>query len=208
MNQGKIVRTSARTIVIILSSIGMLMSFAILKPPADKKTPEKITTRDVLLDVSLFETITLGYSFMVTSTSFNSGVGTEIINNGSFSSALREFFSPWQYESHYQVGNVDPNKTQKTLFLHPLLGYEYNNYLISRGYSNKKAILTSMISIYVFEKGFQGSFETPSMYDFFSYASGISLSILARDVSGRLYRNDHLILKGAGVILNPFLLIS
>ena len=160
------------------------------------------------LDVSLFQAATLSYSFLVTSTSFNSGVGSEILNNGSAARGFEEFFSFWRYETHYQVGNVDPNKSKKTFFWHPLLGYEYANYLLSRGYSPRQTALTSMIAVYIFEKGFQGSFETPSIYDFCSYASGITTSILLHHTGRRLYGSNHFALKVIGLVLNPFFLMG
>jgi len=195
-------------IVIVISTFCALLSFGLLRPPNAHKPHREITPKDIVLDVALFQTATLSYSFLVTSTSYSSGVGLEIMNNGSLSRGLREFFSFWNYESSYQVENIDPNKMKKTFFWHPLLGYEYTNYLMTKGYSKKSALLTSLLAIYIFEKGLQGSFETPSMFDFFSYATGISTSILTHNMSRRLYERDNIIFKGVGLLLNPFFLIG
>jgi hypothetical protein len=191
-------------LIIAVSLICMILSIGLLKPPEIQDTPREITTKDILLDVSLFQTATLAYSFLVTNNKYRSGVGLEIMNNGSLSRGVGEFLSFWKYETDYQVANYDPNKNKKTFILHPLIGYEYTNYLMAKGYSKKMAFLTSFIAIYIFEKGVQGSFETPSMYDFFSYTSGISASILINDFSRRCYENDNYLLKGVGLILNPF----
>jgi hypothetical protein len=126
----------------------------------------------------------------------------------SLSRGLNEFVRFWRYESRYQVENIDPNKTKKTFFWHPLLGFEYTNYLVAKGYGRRRALFTSLLAVYIFEKGVQGSFETPSMYDFSSYASGITASLLLRDASRRLIEHDNPILNGAGFVLNPFLLVS
>ncbi len=201
-------RLSLPTLIIMAVSIFcVLLSFGILKPPQASKQHRKITPKDMLIDVGLFQTATLSYSFLVTSTSYSSGVGAEILDNGSLSRGLNEFFSFWKYESSYQVHNIDPNKTKKTFFWHPLLGYEYTSYLMTKGYSKKSALFTSLLAIYIFEKGLQGSFETPSMYDFFSYASGISTAILTHEMSTRLYEKENPLFKGVGLLLNPFFLI-
>jgi hypothetical protein len=202
-------RLSFPTLIILaVSTFCVLLSFGILKPPETPKQHRRITAKDMLIDVGLFQTATLSYSFLVTSTSYSSGVGAEILANGSLSRGLNEFFSFWKYESRYQVHNVDPNKTKKSFFWHPLLGYEYTSYLMTKGYSKKSALFTSLFAIYIFEKGLQGSFETPSMYDFFSYASGISTAILTHELSRRLYEKENLLFKGVGLLLNPFFLIK
>ena len=46
------------------------------------------------------------------------------------------------------------------------------------------------------------------MYDFFSYASGITTSILIHNTGRRLYESDFIILKGIGLALNPFFLMG
>jgi hypothetical protein len=73
-----------RVCLVIAASIAfILLSLGLLKPPGQKTPERSITTREMLLDVALFQSATLRYSFLVTSTSFNSGVGSEILNNGS-----------------------------------------------------------------------------------------------------------------------------
>jgi hypothetical protein len=69
------------------------------------------------------------------------------------------------------------------------------------------ALLTTLLGVYVLEKGIQGSFETPLAYDMLSYLSGAVLSVAIHHSVEQLY-HKHFLYKPVAVILNPFLLLQ
>jgi hypothetical protein len=132
------------------------------------------------------------------------GIGLELKQNGDAGRGMREFFRFWDYE--YSIPESKMSFKKKNLLLaHPYMGYQFSNYLLAKGYSKKRALLTSAIGVYVLEKGIQGSYETPTAYDLLSYFSGAVISVMVNDHIESLY-HKHFLLKPLAIGLDPFVI--
>lgn len=186
-------------LVIILAAFICLMGV-----PRREGVKSPITIEKMLLDALSFNAAIVGYSMM--SSGYSSGIGLELKQNGEIGRGVGEFMRFWEYE--YSIPSHKMAFKRKNLLIaHPILGYQFSNYLLAKGYTKKKALLTTGLGVYFLEKGIQGSFETPSIYDLFSYLSGAVISVMVNDSVQELY-NRHFLLKPVAVALNPFVLFS
>jgi|GEM_PF-5025270 len=115
-----------------------------------------VKTHEMIRDILSFNGAIVGYSLL--SSGYASGVGLELKQNGDFSRGVKEFFRFWDYE--YRIPEAKAQFKRKNLLIaHPLMGYEFSNYLLSKGYTKKRTLLVTGLSVYLLEKGIQGSFE-------------------------------------------------
>jgi len=132
------------------------------------------------------------------------GIGLELRQHGDMERGVKEFFRFWDYG--YTIPESKASfKKNNLLVIHPVIGYQFSNYLLSKGYSRKMALLTTTLGVYLLEKGIEGSFETPSAYDLLSYFSGAVISVAVNESVEKLY-NRHYLLKPVAVALNPFVM--
>jgi len=177
---------------------------SLLGVPVINKSKLPVRPGVILRDVFVFNAAITGFS-MLPGVS-DGGIGLEVRQNGDFKRSAKEFFSFWDYK--YRVpANKSYFKKDHLLIAHPVIGYQFSNYLLSRGYSKKMALVTTVIGVYFLEKGIQGSFETPLVYDMLSYFSGAVLSVMVNKSVEKLY-HKHLFFKPVAAVLNPFLLFQ
>ncbi len=183
------------SVVVVLLIVGLPGS-------VDEERPVSMIT--MFRDIAAFNGAVVGWSLL--SSGYASGVGLELRENGSFERAAGEFARFWDYE--YEIPREKMSFKKKNLLVtHPLMGYQFSNYLLARGYSRKQALITTALGVYVLEKGVQGSFETPTAYDLLSYMSGAVVSVIVQDHVESLYRS-HWTMKPLAAVLNPFVVFS
>jgi hypothetical protein len=181
-----------------------LVIISLLGVPVNDNIELPVKPGVILLDILTFNGVITGFS-MLPGVS-NGGIGLELKQNGNLKRSVKECFSFWDYE--YRLPSSKSHfKKEHLLIAHPLIGYQFSNYLLSKGYNKKMTLLTTMLGVYVLEKGIQGSFETPSAYDILSYFSGAVISVAVNERVEKLY-HKHFIYKPVAAVLNPFLLFQ
>jgi hypothetical protein len=184
--------------------VAAAVCLAVLAVPLDDHVRRRIGTAETILDILALNGAVVGTS--LASSGYASGVGLELRNNARLARGLTECARFWDYE--YRIPEEKMEWKRKNLLLtHPLMGYEYANFLLAKGYSRKRALLTTAVAVYLLEKGVQGSFETPSAYDLLSYFSGALVSVAVNEGVTALY-HSHPACKPLALAANPFLLFS
>ena len=193
-------KLSMRKLLFLLTVIALI---GILGVPLQESRKSPIKKDTMLIDILSFNAAIVGYSLL--SSGYSSGVGLELKQNGEVERGVGEFFRFWDYEYRIPSSKMD-FKRKNLLIAHPLIGYQFSNYLLAKGYTKKRALRTTGLGVYLLEKGIQGSFETPSVYDLLSYFTGAVVSVLAQNSLERL-SHKHFLLKSVAVAFNPFILL-
>lgn len=189
---------------VILTVSALFLVILLVGIPVSVEKHDHVGAVSMVRDVVMFNSAVVGWSLF--SSGYASGVGLELRENGSFGRAAGEFARFWDYE--YEIpGEKMSFKKKNLLITHPLMGYQFSNYLLARGYSRKQALITTALGVYLLEKGVEGSFETPSAYDLLAYMSGAAVSVVLRDHIESLY-HSHWALKPVAAALNPFVVFS
>lgn len=184
--------------------LAVLVCLALLAVPLAERARRRVGALETALDVLALNGAVVGTSLL--SSGYTSGVGLELRQHGRFERGFAEFARFWDYE--YTIPREKMEwKTKNLLLTHPLMGYQYTNFLLAKGYSKKRALVTTVLSVYLLEKGIQGSFETPSAYDLLSYFSGAVISVAVNASVTSLY-HSHPAFVPLALALNPFLLVA
>jgi hypothetical protein len=188
----------------ILLVLAIVICLALIAAPLTEQARRRVGTGETLLDILALNGAVVGTSLL--SSGYTSGVGLELRQHGRLGRGAAEFARFWDYE--YTIPSEKMVWKKKNLLLtHPLMGYEYTNFLLAKGYSKKRALITTALGVYLLEKGIQGSFETPSAYDLLSYFSGAVISVAVHEGVASLY-HSHPALRPLAIALNPFLLVA
>lgn len=169
-----------------------------------------VTKKEMIFDAFAFNGVSFGYAYVVDLTPghrLDTGMVLRMKEDGSVERAFEEFFNPFSWRltpAAAPGGTIDPNKEIKTFVIHPTIGFQFANYLQSKGYSRTKTVLTTGLGFYILEKGLQGSFETPSLQDMGSYFGGVGMSLITYPLSKRLWHSESLGGRTISVVLNPF----
>ena len=188
----------------LLIVLAVLICLVLIAAPLTEEARRRVGTGETVLDILALNGAVVGTSLL--SSGYTSGVGLELRQHGRLERGVTEFAKFWNYEYRIPAEKMEW-KRKNLLLTHPLMGYEYTNFLLAKGYSKKRALITTALGVYLLEKGIQGSFETPSAYDLLSYFSGAVISVAVHESVISLY-HSHPALAPLALVLNPFLLVA